>query len=205
MHLETRFTYHGNMRLRGRSSLSDIEIDTLISSGLAVKAGTEPGTSKVHWIVYSEPDQESIEIVRDERTKEVVTILNEKFFDRQAIPKHFVVLSQTLASLRDKPSLAGINLGALRVYVPETYMFITFVLSSPIMWRTSIRGCRIVLGKMENIHKPWQDQACLKKLWSRLNEELFSEIVIEQVVARISDDEAYSSVLVGETIKRPSS
>lgn len=203
MHLETRFTYHGNMRLRGRSSLSDIEIDTLISSGLAVKAGTEFGTSKVHWVLYSEADRQSIEIVRDEKTKEVITVLKEIFLDGRAISKHFTSISQTLASLKDKPSLAGINLGALKAYAPETYMLVTFLVSSPISWRTQIRNAGGMLGEIENLHKPWQDQFCLNRLWKKLRKDIFSEVTIEQVVVRIGDNEAYTSTLVGQTIKRP--
>ncbi|MDO8579570.1 MAG: hypothetical protein Q7R72_01730 [bacterium] len=203
MHFETRFTYHGNMRLSGRTSLSDVEIDTLISSGLAVKAGTEFGTSKVHWILYSEADKQSIVVIRDEQTKEVITILNEIFQDGQAIPKHFASLSQTLAGLNDKPLLAGINLGALKAYAPETFLSVIFLISDPISWRTKIRNVGGMLGEIKNLHKPWQDEFCLDRLWKKLREDIFSEVTIEQVIVRIGRDEAYTSTLVGQTVKRP--
>lgn len=72
---KTSFTLHALDRTAERLHLSSDAIADIIDSDKAVILGYEPGTRRVHLLLYSEPDKECFVAVQDERTKEVVTVL----------------------------------------------------------------------------------------------------------------------------------
>jgi hypothetical protein len=206
MSAETKFTYHGNVRLKGRCTLSDIDIDGYISAGLAVFAGRDGETDKVDWVIWSELDNEAILVVRDERTKEVITVLNQSYQGIQRIKDSLVEVSQMLSRLKGKPSLREVRIRDLWKNEMRIKFRVQFLLRSPDKRGVVSMGVKIPLNEVENPGCPWKDSLILRKLWENLDEHVGipgKEFVLEQVIMRLEKSTAYLTSYPREILKRP--
>ncbi|HEU5114719.1 MAG TPA: hypothetical protein VFT82_03060 [Candidatus Paceibacterota bacterium] len=209
MNIVTRFTAHGGKRLMHRTSLYDIDIDHCISTGIALNGGREPGSNRRHWLVWSERDEQSVDVVRDEVTKEVVTVLLEHYRGVRAIPEGIAGFVRNLARYQGRPSLREADLEILREFVPHVRVSIALAFHVPEKWRSKVRGVNLPLQEMTNLREPWRDPAILTAIWKKVTQEeitgLKDEIVIEQAFAWIRDGSAFTSTVFQESFKRPSS
>lgn len=125
----TSLTIHGWQRLRERTQFEDIDVQGLITDGLSVNVGTENGTKRIHWLLWSEGDKEWFVVVRDENTGEVVTVLTLQFHANLAWPVTdlHMGLARKLAHSRTKPSLEAADLPILKTYLPRLRLAVTVV------------------------------------------------------------------------------
>jgi hypothetical protein len=65
-------TLHAQIRLTERTSLSPYDIKGMIDSGRSCPVGIEK--NKIHYLFYSIPDDDHFVIVRDEITKDIITV-----------------------------------------------------------------------------------------------------------------------------------
>ena len=76
---KTTFTTHASQRVDERLHITTKEIAEILDSGTCTPIGLEHRSKRMHILFYSNDDDECFVAVRDELTKEVVTILPTNF------------------------------------------------------------------------------------------------------------------------------
>lgn len=88
------FTRHGKRRLNERIALCEAEVRKLIQENKAIPLGREK--SRIHYMFFSEPDQECFVVVLDYQTREVITILPIDYHNRWRISLDLVMQARDL-------------------------------------------------------------------------------------------------------------
>ena len=73
---------HAVYRLEERSNLSVDEVHKIVTDNKYIPLGIEPGTDKVHWLIYSPEEELWHVLVVDEVKQEIVTVLPPDFRGR---------------------------------------------------------------------------------------------------------------------------
>ena len=74
---KTSFTLHAFERFdrpEAQLHLTPAEVAELLDSDRALPLGQEAGTKRVHWLLFSIPNNYAFVVVQDEKTGEVVTV-----------------------------------------------------------------------------------------------------------------------------------
>lgn len=78
----TRFSRHAFDRVEERLTIPKAEVAAILDSGEAVPIGSETGSSRLHRLFYSIPDDTCFVAVQDERSGTVVTVLPVDYHER---------------------------------------------------------------------------------------------------------------------------
>jgi hypothetical protein len=84
------------MRLNERLSLCAKEVSSLIQENKAIPIGQEK--RRIHYLLFSQPDQECFVAVLDEKTREIITILPIDYHNRWKISLELVLQAQGLTT-----------------------------------------------------------------------------------------------------------
>lgn len=205
MKTQTRLTKHGAERLQSRSSLSVPEIDIIIASGLALNLGREVGSNRVHWLLWSAEDERAFVVIRDERNKELITVLFDAYEGRHGVPPRFVHLAKFLSRFPTYPQLTHADLVSWRTQRPELNIHvISVVCPSPRGGRTSLETVKVPLGELIKLKEPWYDAAILNNIWFK-NQDLPGKehLVLHQMILRLKANRAVKSVHMNHILQRP--
>ncbi len=205
--LKSSFTIHGRARLQERTAFEDIDVDGLISDGLAVNVGREVETQVVHWLLWSEADQKSFVVVRDEGNSEVLTIMEYRKNPPPRFNPHFEGIAKGLVFWKRQPSLAEANLPLLKIHHPNFRLVCDVVFRTLSSGREKIslnfiRKVRPFLGEISNFGKIWQDKGFLERLARKLR-KFKSPVVLEQVFVRLNKGEAFNAFAPGFIFEIP--
>lgn len=202
---KSRFTIHGFARLQERTAFEDVDVDGLISGGFAVNIGIELGTQKVHWLLWSEADNECFVVIRDEVTKEILTVLTLEYHNNIAWPviKDFVARAERIATERSKPSLAEADLSSLKIHHPEARLLCDFVFRPVSGQMTLTRRIEPLLRDVTNFGRLWEDHYILDQ-FRRKAAKFVGGVVLEQLFVRLNKTgDAFKSYSPGITIEVP--
>ncbi len=79
-------TNHGVDRIEQRTKLAPEQVIEVIRRFAAIDIGDEPGTARKHWLFYSPADNKCFVAIRDEITREIITVLPLNYHDKLAWP-----------------------------------------------------------------------------------------------------------------------
>lgn len=100
---------HALERVQERISMSADEIIEILDTGHNVPIGLEKGTRRMHIVFYSEHESEFFVAVRDEKTKQVVTVLPYHYDSRCKVP--YEALRQLIAPAHKvEPEIPAVSL-----------------------------------------------------------------------------------------------
>lgn len=199
-------TWHGRDRLAERSLLSLEEIDGIISRGLAVNLLKEKGSDRVHWLVWSEKDDRGIVVIRDERTKEIVTVLLDSYEGARCVSQDRLDLAKELAGFPAICSLDDVNLPSLQASCPDLLMKVVAIVELYPRGRNFMRDVSIPIGELRNPRNPCFDGEITRRLKERsLDIEIpdGEALVIRQMILRLGANEAVKSFITAKPLRRP--
>ena len=185
----SHFTTHGFARLKERTALETIDVDGLISGGFAVNLGMEVGTKKVHWLLWSEENEECFVVIRDEANFTILTVLPLLFRENLAWPikPNLLALAERVAKLRNKPTLDEANLPALKEHYGGFRLFCDAVFRTVQGNMIFGRKVDLRLDEILNFERLWEDPGFLGHFAKRLR-KFRGEIVLEQLFVRLNND-----------------
>ncbi len=83
---KTTFTYHAFDQVAKRLHLSHEEVAQILDFEKTIPIGLELRSRRMHILFYSDTDHECFVAVRDEKTREVITILPSNFDRHCKVP-----------------------------------------------------------------------------------------------------------------------
>jgi hypothetical protein len=94
--MNARLLHHALQRITLRTSLTEADVQRVLTHRLCVPLGYEPNSDRTHMLFWSEQDQDCFIAVVDERAAEVVTILPLAYENRFRLSLESVELAQRL-------------------------------------------------------------------------------------------------------------
>ena len=104
-------TYHAEIRIAERTSLSNAEFMLILDKKLYVELGSKPGINKSHGLFYSPPDDDFYVAIIDSLNGDILTVLPSAYHNRLAwhITKDNLVLAKSLWNNKSLSDLISIE------------------------------------------------------------------------------------------------
>jgi hypothetical protein len=180
--------------------MHDIDIARSIASGYAVKIRVETCSKKAHWLIWDKYTDLGVIAVRDEYTKEIVTLLCHEHNGRIVVDKAHIDLAKKLCQVPYQWRLESVDIDRIKMCSRIPTQAHIFIVVRPLdRTYTTIIETNVALKYFPSTGEPWGP--ILPRVFKEFPAQ--QSMIIEQALVRLGP-EVSSAYVIDRTINRPS-